>query len=230
MQPRRGLRAGTDAILAAAAVPARAGDVVADLGAGVGTIGLCIAARVPGVRLHLVEIHTETAALARENAARNGAEATVHVMDAARLGLDGTIAQGSVDHVVCNPPFNAPQDRRSANPDLVRAMVSTPGLMEDWAKAAARILKTGGTFTVIHRPEALGEILAALDRRFGGVAVKAVHPAADKPAVRMLVQAVKAGRAPMIIAPPLILHGASGEFTPEVEALHRDGVALEMRS
>ena len=67
-QPRRGHRVGHDAILLAAAVPARAGETVVELGAGVGAAGLALASRVPGIRLTMVELVPRLAALAAENA------------------------------------------------------------------------------------------------------------------------------------------------------------------
>src|SRR5229473_2587957 len=68
-QPRRGHRFGHDAILLAAATPASVRAV--DLGAGVGAAGLALAARVPGLRVTLVDISADLAALAALNAARN---------------------------------------------------------------------------------------------------------------------------------------------------------------
>src|SRR5215510_2556250 len=71
-QPRRGHRVGHDAILLPAATAAEPGEHVVDLGAGVGAAGLALAARVPGITLTLVEIDPELAAVAAENASRNG--------------------------------------------------------------------------------------------------------------------------------------------------------------
>src|ERR1700741_1966998 len=71
-QPRRGHRVGHDAILLAAACPARTGDKVVDLGAGIGAAGLALAARVPGTTVTLVEVEPTLAALADENVRRNG--------------------------------------------------------------------------------------------------------------------------------------------------------------
>src|SRR5882672_4568893 len=82
-QPRRGHRFGHDAILLAAACPARAGERVVDLGAGVGAAGLALAARIGAVELSLVEIDPTLAALATENAAHNGIAVRVNALDAA---------------------------------------------------------------------------------------------------------------------------------------------------
>ena len=70
-QPKRGHRFGHDAILLAAAVDARPGEIAVDIGAGVGTAGLALAHRVPDLKVRLVEVDTTLADLARENAARN---------------------------------------------------------------------------------------------------------------------------------------------------------------
>src|SRR5258708_4459123 len=78
-QPKRGHRVGHDAILLAAACPARSGDGVVDLGAGVGAAGLALAARIPDTTVTLVEIDPELAALAAVNAERNDLAGRVRV-------------------------------------------------------------------------------------------------------------------------------------------------------
>src|SRR5947208_6899474 len=80
-QPKSGHRAGHDAMLLAAATPARPGDRVVDFGAGVGAAGLAVAKRVPGVGLVLVELDAVLAGLARGNAASNAIAADVVVLD-----------------------------------------------------------------------------------------------------------------------------------------------------
>src|SRR5687767_9499901 len=80
-QPRKGHRAGHDAMLLAAATSARAGERVADLGAGVGAAGLALAVRVGGLDLVLVEIDPALAALAQDNAQRNNLEAGAVALD-----------------------------------------------------------------------------------------------------------------------------------------------------
>ncbi len=76
-QPTGGHRFGHDAILLAAACPARAGERVVDLGAGVGAAGLALALRVAGTNVVLVEIDAALAALAAENAQLNALAARV---------------------------------------------------------------------------------------------------------------------------------------------------------
>ncbi len=83
-----------------------------------------------------------------------------------------------------------------------------------------------GALVCIHRAAALPRLLASLDRRFGGIAVRPVLPRAGRPAVRVLVRAVKGSRAPFALLAPLVLHDERGAFTPEADALHRGRARL----
>ena len=109
-QPKGGHRAGHDAILLAAATPARSGDRVVDLGAGVGAAGLAVARRVRGIDLVLVEIDPAMAELARNNAGANAIMAEVVILDVeadAPAFAAAGLAPDSADVVLMNPPFSA---------------------------------------------------------------------------------------------------------------------------
>jgi tRNA1(Val) A37 N6-methylase TrmN6 len=222
-QPKRGHRAGHDAILLAAATPAKPGDRVADFGAGVGAAGLAVATRVPRVRCLLTEIDGELCALARENAALNSLHAEAHVLDVAG-SAESFAAAGlhpdSVDAVLMNPPFND-ASRNRPSPDITRqvAHLAEEGMLARWIHAARRVLKPGGTLTLIWRAEGLGEVLGELGRGFGGVRVLPVHPGATKPAIRVLVSAIKGSGATMSVRPGLILNGEDGSASPEARAV-----------
>lgn len=212
-QPRSGHRAGHDAMLLAAATPARSGDRVAEFGAGVGAAGLAVARRVANVKLVLVEIDAELAKLSRENAAANAIAAEAIVLDvasaAAAFAAVG-LGPDSVDVVLMNPPFND-SARHRASPDKARelAHVATASTLDSWIHAARRILKSGGVVSLIWRADGLAEVLAALDRGFGSLVILPVHGDAGKPAIRVLVRAVKGGKAPTQILAGLLLNDQS---------------------
>jgi len=222
-QPRAGHRAGHDAMLLAAATAARPGDRIADFGAGVGAAGLAVARRVPAVRIALIEIDAALAALARQNAASNAIEAEVIAIDVAS-GTAAFAAAGlfpdSFDVVLMNPPFNESRRHRSS-PDKSRetAHVAAATTLETWTRAARRILKTGGVLTLIWRADALAEVLAGLDRGFGSLTILPVHGSASTPANRVLVRAIKGGRAPTALCPGLMLNDESGLPTKQVEEI-----------
>lgn len=228
-QPKRGHRAGHDAILLAAATPARPGDRIADFGAGVGAAGLAIARRVPGIACVLLEIDGALAELARANATLNSLNAEVHTLDvtsSAGAFAAAGLAPDSVDAVLMNPPFNDGSRHRSS-PDVQRqaAHVATDETLARWIHAARRILKPGGSLTLIWRAEGLGDVLASLERGFGGIKVLPVHPDATKPAIRVLVSATKGSGAPMSIRRGLNLSGEDGSASAEASAA-LDGQAI----
>src|ERR1700676_2336165 len=209
--PRSGHRAGHDAILLAAATPAHSGDRVVDLGAGVGAAGLALARRVAGIELVLVEIDEGLAALARGNAAANAIAAEVIVLDVtSEAGAAAALGADSVDIVLMNPPFND-SARHRASPDKAREMahVASAATLAGWVHASRRILKSGGVLSLIWRADGLGDVLAALDRGFRRLRALAGHGDAREPAIRVLVSAVKGGKAPAQIHPALMLKDES---------------------
>lgn len=209
-QPKTGHRAGHDAMLLAAATAVRAGDRVVEFGAGVGAAGLALARRVADLRLALVEIDADLAEFARGNAAANAIAADVIVLDVASGAgafADADLAPDSADVVLMNPPFNDPA-RHRASPDQARqsAHVATATTLANWVHASRRVLKSGGVLTLIWRADGIADVLASLDRGFGSLRILPVHGDPAKTANRVLIRAVKGGRAPTEIYPALMLN------------------------
>jgi tRNA1(Val) A37 N6-methylase TrmN6 len=220
-QPKSGHRAGHDAMLLAAATPAQSGDCVVDFGAGVGAAGLALAKRVPAIQLLLVEIDPELAELARRNAASNAIAAGVIALDVTSEPgqyVAAGLAPDSVDVVLMNPPFNNPA-RHRLSPDKARATahVATAATLEDWIHAARRILKSQGILTLIWRADGLAEVLTALDRGFGSLAILPVHGDATSPAIRVLVRATKGGKAPIRLLRGLMLNDESAVPNKQIQ-------------
>lgn len=234
LQSRRGLRAGMDAILLAAAVPvAEDSDCqVLDAGTGSGVVGLSVLARCPQARLTGIDCDQELVALAAENAGRNDLAARAQFMTGdillggSALGRIG-LGPNSFDHVVANPPFfESGTVRRAPEPQKDRANVMASGDLEQWVRFLVSAARAGGTMTMIHTADALGAVLEAIGTRFGGLRIYPLFPRAGEPASRILVQGRKGARSPLVLLPGLVLHEADGRFTPEAQAVLRDGVAL----
>ena len=233
VQPKGGHRVGTDAALLAAAAGTPEGRI-ADVGAGVGAVGLALAQRSERAFADLIEIDPDLARLAGINAKRNKLEARARVLKLdvlrpAERRVAG-LADETADCVVTNPPFfESGTVRVSPNEGRARAHVLSPAengaTLEAWIRASLAILAPGGRFAMIHRPDALGPILAAIERRLGALALLPVHSFAGAGAHRLLISGVKGSKAPLRIAPALILHGADGRLTAGADAIHR-GEAL----
>jgi tRNA1(Val) A37 N6-methylase TrmN6 len=222
-QPKSGHRSGHDAMLLAAATPARSGDRVVEFGAGVGAAGLAVARRVGGIKLALVEIDRGLAELARANALANAIPAEVVLLDVTS-GAESFASSGllpdSADVVLMNPPFND-ASRHRASPDKSReiAHVATAGTLDQWVHASRRILKSGGNLSLIWRADGIADVLAALDRGFGSLTIMPLHGEAAAPAIRVLVRAVKGGRAPTRLLAGLALNGETGGPSPYIQAI-----------
>lgn len=236
LQPRNGYRAGIDAVLLAAAVPVAAGQKarVLDVGAGVGAAGLCLASRASDAEVALLEPEPEYAALARENVARNGLGARVRVAEAA-VGARETdlkargIEAETFDHVLANPPFHE-RGRGTRAPDALKdaAHAMDGDGLDAWCRFMARMARPGGTATLIHKADALGDVLAAMRGRFGALKVVPIHAREGEPAIRVIVQGVKGSRGPLTLLPGVVLHGEGDAFRPEIDQVLRHGAALRI--
>jgi tRNA1(Val) A37 N6-methylase TrmN6 len=234
LQPGTGYRAGIDGVLLAATVEASPGEQILDAGSGVGAVGLCVAQRLPDVRITLVERDARLAGLARRNVERNGFADRARVIEADVLKPLGespqlAAAAESFDHVLANPPFHV-EGRGTAARDPVEAGANAmpAGALDRWLRFMAAMARPGGRITLIHRAEALPELLPALAGRFGGAVVLPLHPRDGQPALRVIVRAVKGSRAPLELRPGLVLHNPDGSFRPLIAAALRDGAGLPL--
>jgi tRNA1(Val) A37 N6-methylase TrmN6 len=229
-QPVRGHRFGHDAILLAAAVPAQAGEQVVEFGAGVGAAGLALARRTDRLEVTLVEIEPALAALAQENAVRNGLAARVHAVcldvaaPAAAFAAAGLVPEAA-DHVLMNPPFNPPQNP-SPDPARRAARTASHETLAVWLRTAARLLRPSGMATLIWRADDLAGVLAALVTDFGAISILPVHPKPGAAAIRVLVRATKGRGGSQSLLPGLVLADADGRPSLAAEAVLREAAAL----
>jgi tRNA1(Val) A37 N6-methylase TrmN6 len=234
-QPLAGHRVGTDALLVAAITPAKGR--VCDLGAGVGLIGfaLMLAGAEEAV---LVERDPVFAACAEANLKTFGEMAGYGPARLAQIDLfdrkavlgSGLLADQSFDAVVTNPPYDQSlKGRRTPRPLRLAAHAMAGGTLEGWLRMAARLLKHGGTFAMIHRADRIADVLAVLPARLGGVVLRFVQPRSDQAATRVLLTAVAGSRAALMVLPPLVLHEDAGGFTPQALALHEGRARLRMQ-
>jgi tRNA1(Val) A37 N6-methylase TrmN6 len=232
-QPARGYRAGLDAALLAAACDAGAGARVIEAGCGAGAALLAAAARRPDARFVGVERDPTALALVLENIALNGMEDRVQAVPGdVALRFSG-LGLRVFDAAMANPPFfDDPDALRGPAAERRGAWMADDGL-EAWIGFLSKAVREGGSITVIHRADRLADILALLAPKAGSAQVRPVLPFADQPAKRVLVRAIKSGKAPMRLLPALVLHdrpnerGEGGKHTQEAEAILRGAAALD---
>jgi tRNA1Val (adenine37-N6)-methyltransferase len=227
-QPRKGYRAATDPVLLAAACPAQPGQSVLDLGCGVGAAALCLAARVPDLRLSGLELQPAYAALARRNAVENAIAFEVHEGNLADMPRPLRV---DFDHVIANPPYYPRGGTPSPNAGRATALqIDTP--LSAWVEAATRRLAPGGWLTLICGADGLPEVLAAMGSKLGSASVLPLTPREGRPALRILLRARKTGRAAFRLLAPFVIHhgpahdGDRESYTPRANAVLRGGDAL----
>ena len=219
-QPERGFRAGLDAVMLAAAVPAGAGDSALELGAGVGTASLCLAART-GCKVTGIEIEPALVELANGNAARNGMAGQVTFRAGDALSGDW----GQFANVFCNPPFHDERGQRSPDAGRARAL-QDGGALSQWVRSGLECVVSYGNFTIILRADRLDEVMAALPEK--GAVILPLLPRAGGTAKRVIVQWRAGCTTPHRILAGFALHQDDNRYTAEADAILRDAGALKV--
>ncbi|WND03264.1 methyltransferase [Temperatibacter marinus] len=226
-QPKKGYRVSMDTVLLAASVPAKAGEHVLEPGPGSGGASLCLARRVPGVKVTGVELQDTMIDLANQNIQLNEMDTNVVIMKADITDRNTWMAEGRFDHVMVNPPYLAsgkalrpPQENKGL------AHMDSTASLKDWIDYCLYNLKPKGTLSIVYRADRADEIIARLYRRFGEVKLMPFWPREGVPAKRVIIQARKGVRGAMTILPGMALHGQEERYTPAVEAILRHGDPL----
>ena len=236
LQPEKGFRAGINSVFLAAAVPCAAGRQRVR---GRHRHRRCrpVPARPqPGRRTVTgVEIAARYAMICEENARRNGlpagcASSTPTSARRCAATRPAMPAPGSFAHAMANPPF-FDEGKSTASPHLLKSQAHAfgPEDLDLWVKVLHAMLAPRGSVTIVHRAETLGQLLRRMQNRFGDIRIAPLYARAGAAASRILVQGIKGSKAPLQILPGLVLHDEGNGFTPEAEAVLRDGAAFPLR-
>jgi tRNA1(Val) A37 N6-methylase TrmN6 len=219
-QPASGYRVAIDPILLAASIAAKPGERILDMGSGVGAASLCVLSRSAGVTATLWEIEPAIAALARENAARNGFDDRM-IVETRAVGT----TTPDFDQVMSNPPYHGGKtsDLRQA---ATRGVATIEVDLAHWIASAASALRHRGRLTLIFRADRLDELLAALTPKFGGIVLCPLWPRQGEPAKRVIVRAIKGSKAALSLTAGLVLHAAEG-YTASAAAILSGDAPLE---
>jgi len=226
-QAEYGFKLGTDSVLLADFTkPGRAKRIL-DMGCGAGVLTVLTAYKAPNAQVLGIEIQPESAQVCRENMSANGFDPENILLGDLREHRS-LFQAGSFDLVVSNPPyfteksgFTAPDEKRATARDE-RSLS-----MDELCKAAGYLVKWGGAFTVVHRPERLSELFCKLTK-YGlePKRLRLVSHKANTAANLILVEARRGGKPGLTIEPTLILANDDGSDTPEVQKIYHRGETL----
>ena len=208
IQKKDGLTFGTDAFLLASFIRPAPRARAAELGSGTGIISLLLAARERLGEIWALEIQEEFAELSRRNAELNALDSKVKVLHTDVTKALPSHVGGELDVVFSNPPYmRTDSGKRNDNDMKYIARHEVCGDINDFCAAAFRLLKHGGRFYVVWRPDRLTDLMFALrSHRLEPKVMTMVHADGDSIPSMVLISATKGGASGMRVTPPLMLH------------------------
>jgi tRNA1(Val) A37 N6-methylase TrmN6 len=227
-QPATGYRVAIDPVFLAAAVPAEPRQLVLDVGCGAGAAMLCLAARVPHLRVVGLEMQRDLVRLAGDNVILNGLDARASVMIGDLLHPPPRLSPGAFDHVMANPPFHQYGHAVSAAPEKSVATIEGEADLAAWVRFSLAMVRSKGTVTFIHRADRIDALLGNIAGRAGEVVVFPLWPGLDRAASRVLVRARPQVAGLARLAAGLVLHEPDGRLTPGADGVLREGRGLEL--
>ena len=211
----------------AAAVMAAPRQRICDLGAGVGTASLCLAARVGGLHVTGVEIDRDLAELAQANAARNAHAASFEVVVADVLKRSRALERQSFHHVITNPPFhNVERGSRAPAHGKAQATSAAPRELIEWLRFARALARPKGWVTAIVPPDQVPLALQALSPEGLGVEIIPLWPKAGVEAKRVIIRTRTNSRTALRLLPGLVIHTGDDRVSAVADAVLRQGEPL----
>ena len=186
---------GSDSQALGSFVQLRRGETVCDLGCGGGVLGLYLFARERNITLTALDISADAAALAAENFAANGLEADMRHADLRTVRE--LFPAGSFDLAVSNPPYFSVGSGYSGGATRMEETCT----LTDLCAAAKWLVRNGGRFAIVHRPERLVDLFSALrEHMFEPKRLQFIQ-AAGKPPSAVLIEAYKEGKPGLSVLP-----------------------------
>ncbi len=213
---------GVDAVILSGFARVKKGEKVLDLGTGTGILPILLEGRTKGSHFTGLEIQTKSVEMARRSVALNGLEEKIDIVEG-DIKMACTYFGGSVfDVVTSNPPYMN-MGGGLQNPSDAKAIARHEVLctLEDVVREAAKVLRPGGRFYMVHRPHRLTDILCTL-RQYGlePKRLRFVHAFVDKAPTMVLVEAGRGGKPMIQVEPPLVIYRAVGTYTDEIYEIY----------
>lgn len=209
---------GMDAVLLSGFAQVKPGGAVLDLGTGTGIIPILLEAKTPAEHLTGLEIQEESADMARRSVELNGLSGKINIVTGDIREADQIFKSASFDVITSNPPYMI-DAHGLQNPQEPKAIArhEVCCTLGDVVRIAAKLLKPGGHFFMVHRPFRLAEIITVMTAyKLEPKRLRLVYPFVDKEPNMLLIEGVRGGRPRMTVEKPLIIFEKPGKYTAEI--------------
>lgn len=209
---------GMDAVLLTGFANARETDKLLDLGTGTGIIPILMEAKYKCAHLTGLEIQPESADMASRSVALNDLSSKIDIVTGDIKEADTLFEAASFDVITCNPPYMIGM-HGIQNPEGPKAIARHEVLctFDDVARVAAKLLKPGGHFFLVHRPFRLPELITTMSKyKLESKRMQLVYPFVDKEPNMVLLEAIRGGKPRMTVEKPLIVYKEPGVYMPEI--------------
>lgn len=222
IQNPKGFCFGIDAVLLASFATIRRKDKVVDLGTGSGIIPLLVYGKHNPREIVGVEIQPEVAEMAMRSIAMNELQDIIKIHTGDIKNAPMELGTNEFEVALSNPPY------KKVNTGIIN-LADTKAIarhemlinLDDLVFAASRLLKDGGRFCMIHRPERLKDIFLSLDKyKFAPKRMKFVHSKAHDKPVMLLIEATKGGGDFLKIEEPIYVYNEDGSYTSEIQRMY----------
>jgi tRNA1Val (adenine37-N6)-methyltransferase len=209
---------GMDAVLLSGFASAPEGGRVLDLGTGTGIIPILMAAKTSAKELIGLEIQDESAEMANRSVLLNNLQTRVKIVRGDIKEADHLFEAASFDVVTSNPPYMI-GGHGLQNPDAPKAIARHEIMcdLEDVIRAAARCLRPGGKFYMVHRPFRLTEIMVLMhEYKVEPKRMRLVYPFVNKEPSMVLIEGTRGGKSRITVEEPLIIYEEQVKYTSEI--------------
>lgn len=209
---------GMDAVLLSGFARAKEGDRVIDLGTGTGIIPILMEAKTGASDLIGLEIQPESADMAQRSVELNHLESKIRIVTGDIKEASSLFGAATFDVVTSNPPYMT-EHHGITNEKSPRAIARHELLctLEDVISQAAKLLRPGGSFYMVHRPFRLVDIMVLMrEYHLEPKRIKLVYPYIDKEPNMVLIEGLRGGRPRLTVERPLIVYQSPGVYTDEI--------------
>lgn len=213
---------GMDAVLLSGFAKAKEGDHVIDLGTGTGIIPILMEAKTKASNLVGLEIQPESADMAQRSVELNHLEKKIRIVTGDIREASSIFGAATFDVVTSNPPYMT--ERHGITNEKSPKAIARHELLctlEDVICQAAKLLRPGGSFYMVHRPFRLVDIMVLMrEYHLEPKRMKLVYPYIDKDPNMVLIEGLRGGRPRMTVEKPLIVYKEPGVYTDEIYEIY----------